>query len=204
MTLEAELRLLQPFLAPELRLWLLPPDAPSWHAQDPEALSMPYWAFAWPGGQALARFLLDHPSRVQGRRVLDFGSGCAIEGLAAARGGAQVHCADLDPLAAKYARRNAEANGVAVTTTTDDLIGADVEVDLILVGDTCYEPALAARLLPWLARQVQRGVEVLIGDPLRVPDVLDGGTRLATYAASFDGDPRGLTLWPTHVLSLAK
>lgn len=194
--------MLAPFLCPELRLWLLPPSAPSWHATDPAALDMPYWAFAWPGGQALARWVLDHPESVRGRRVLDLGSGCAIEGIAAARGGATVRCADIDAQAARAARDNAALNDVQLETTTEDLVGTAVECDVILVGDTCYEPALAARLLPWLTAQRARGIEVLVGDPLRVPGVLDGAARLATYDASFDGDPRGLTRWPTHVLRL--
>ncbi len=199
--LEAELQVFAPFLCPELRLWLLPPEARSWHASDPLALGMPYWAFAWPGGQALARYVLDHPDLMRGKRVLDFGSGCAIEGLAAAKGGASVLCADIDPLAGVLALRNAALNGVSLEVTTDDLIGREVEADVILAGDVCYAPELAARLLPWLRAQACRGVQVLIGDPLRVPEALEDAERLATCEASFDGDPRGLTLWPTHVLA---
>ncbi len=197
-----------PFLCPELRLRLLSPSAPSWHATDPAALDMPYWAFAWPGGQALARFLLDHPGWVRGKRVLDFGSGCALEGIAAAKGGAaRVLCVDIDPHAARAALDNAALNGVTLTVTTDDLLSGlsgPVEdgPELILVGDTCYAPELVARLMPWLGGHKARGAEVLIGDPLRVPGVLASATRLATYDASFDGDPRGLTRWPTHVLRL--
>jgi predicted nicotinamide N-methyase len=200
--LEGELEVLAPFLCPELRLWLLPPSAKSWHATDPLALDMPYWAFAWPGGQALARYLLDHPEGVRGKRVLDFGSGCALEGIAAAKAGAQVLCADIDPLAARLAQRNAALNGVQVEVTTDDLIGSQPQVDVILAGDACYAAELAARLLPWLSAQAARGALVLVGDPLRVPGVLDHARRLATLDASFDGDPRGLTVWPTHVLQL--
>lgn len=193
-------------LVPELRLHLLMPSSPLWRATPEEArlqgLELPYWAFAWPGGQVLARYVLDHPALVSGKRVLDFASGCAIEGVAAALAGAQVCCADLDPLAAKYAVLNARENGVTLTTSTDDLIGRDVDVDVILAGDACYEPELAARVIPWLRAQAQRGVVVLIGDPLRVPGALDEMPRLTTYDASFDGDPRGLTCWPTHVLRL--
>ncbi|MFZ5443764.1 MAG: class I SAM-dependent methyltransferase [Myxococcota bacterium] len=200
--LEPELRLAAPFLCPELRLWLLPPDAPSWHATQPDALGMPYWAFVWPGGQVLARFVLDHPQLVRGRRVLDFGCGGAIEGVAAARGGAAVLAADLDPLALALTQRNAAANGVTVETTARDLVGVDVAADVILAGDVCYQPDLAERVVGWLRRQAARGVQVLIGDPLRVPGVLDDARRLATFQASFDGDPRGLTCWATHVLTL--
>lgn len=202
--LEGELKVLSPYLCPELRLWLLPPDAPSWHAHDPLALGMPYWAFAWPGGQVLARYLLDHPESVRGKGVLDFGSGCAIEGVAAARGGAKrVLCADLDALASEVARRNATLNEVALEVSTEDFLDRDVDAEVILAGDVCYSPELAARLIPWLHGQANRGVHVLIGDPLRVPSALEGARRLFTRDASFDGDPRGLTLWPTHVLELA-
>ncbi len=200
--LEAELRPLAPYLCPELKLWLLPPDSASWHASDPHALDMPYWAFAWPGGQVLARYLLDHPQVVRGRRVLDFGSGCAIEGVAAAKSGAQVRCADVDALAGVFALRNATLNGVSLEVTTGDLIGTAPQADVILAGDACYSPELAARLLPWLSACAQQGTEVLIGDPLRVPGALDSAERLARYDASFDGDPRGITRWPTWVLRL--
>ncbi|MFO0596554.1 MAG: 50S ribosomal protein L11 methyltransferase [Myxococcaceae bacterium] len=196
--LEASLKRQRPFLCPELELWLMDPESPLHRATNPDPLGMPYWAFAWPGGQVLARYVLDHPEVVRGRRVLDFASGCAIEGLAALKAGASsVLCADIDPLAATAARRNAELLGLPLETTTDDLIGTTIDADVILAGDACYEPALAARVRQWLARQ--RAV-VLIGDPLRVPGIDDGLERVATYDASFDGDPRGLTTWKTHVL----
>lgn len=198
--LEGELKLVTPFLCPELRLWLLPPDAPSWHEGDPSSLGMPYWAFAWPGGQVLARFLFDHPEWVVGKRVLDFGSGCAIEGIAAAKCGARVLCADVDPLAGAMALRNAEVNGVRVEVTGAELIGTDVAADVILAGDVCYSPELAARLLPWLQAQRRRGVRILVGDPLRVPGALSGAKKVFEADASFDGDPRGLTRWRSFVL----
>ncbi|MDP1826115.1 MAG: 50S ribosomal protein L11 methyltransferase [Archangium sp.] len=200
--LEAELRVLAPFLCPELRLWLLPPASKSWHATEPSLLGMPYWAFAWPGGQVLARYVLDHPEVVRGKRVLDFGSGCAIEGVAAAKCGGAVRCADLDPLAGELALRNAVLNEVLLEVTTEDLIGTTPDVDVILAGDVCYSFQLAARLMPWLTAQAARGVRVLLGDPGRVPGALDSAEKVATWDASFDGDPRGLTCWPTHVFSL--
>lgn len=201
--LEPSLRLLAPSLCPELKLWLLPPDSEWWHASNPEALGMPYWAFAWPGGQALARWILDRSASFQGLKVVDFGSGGAIEGIAAARRGAQVQCFDLDPLANELARRNAGANGVTLSTSTEDLIGLDLDADVLLVGDACHEPSLAARVVPWLSRQAARGLEVLVGDPMRVPTAWTHVQPLARYDASFDGDPRGLTLWPTHVLRVS-
>lgn len=205
LSLQSELRLFNAFHVPELKLWLLPPDAPSWHAPDPLALGMPYWAFAWPGGVALARYLLDHPEVVRGKHVLDFGSGCAIEAIAAARVGAKfVLCSDVDPQALQAAERNARENGVTtLRCTSTDLIGVELHgIEVLLVGDVCYDEAIAARLIPWLRAQAARGIEVLIGDPLRVRGALDGERVLATWDCSFDGDPRGTTLWPTHVLQL--
>ena len=191
-----KLEVCAPFLCPELRLWLLPPTAPEWHGGDPDALGMPYWAFAWPGGQALARFILDHPQWVRGKRVLDFGSGGAIEGIAAAMAGADVTCADVDPVANGWALENAALNGVRLETTEVDQIGRPIEHDVVLVGDALYAPDLSERVRAWLG---DSAATVLVGDPRRVPDALEGMETLATYDASFDGDPRGLTRWPTTV-----
>lgn len=199
--LDAALSRQRPWLCPELELWLLDPESDAHRFTDPEALGMPYWAFAWPGGQVLARYVLDHPELVRGRRVLDFGSGCAIEALAALKAGAHdVLCADLDPRAARAASDNAQLNGVTVRTTTDDWLGRDVDAEVILAGDVCYSAELVDRVTPWLARQVARGVEVLLGDPLRVESLALRTTRVATFDASYDGDSRGRTLWKTHVL----
>jgi predicted nicotinamide N-methyase len=204
--LRQELRCFAAFHVPEVKLWLLPPDAPSWHAADPLALGMPYWAFAWPGGAALARYVLDHPEVVRGQRVLDFGSGCAIEGVAARlRGARSVLCADIDPHARWATLANARENGVPLEFTGEDLIGAELrEVDLILAGDVCYDDAMAARVLPWLRAPAQRGATVLVGDPLRVRGALEAEPVLESYDCSFDGDPRGLTVWPTRVLRIAR
>lgn len=199
--LEAQLRHLAPYLVPELPLWLLPPDAPAWSHDDPAALGWPYWAFAWPGGQALARAVLDAPELVAGRRVLDFGSGCGVEGLAALRAGAaSVCCADVDPYARRAARRNAEALGLRVETTEADLLGHAGAWDVVLAGDVCFEPRLAAAVMAWLRREAARGVRVLVGDPGRVEVDRSGYTRLGTWRAPFDGDPRGAALWDTQVL----
>jgi predicted nicotinamide N-methyase len=162
---------------------------------------MPYWAFAWPGGQVLARYVLDHPEVVRGKRVLDFGSGCAVEGIAALMAGAaSVVCADIDATACEFALKNAALNDASVMVTESNLLrSAPGDFDVILAGDACYSPELAQQLLPWLGAS---RADVFIGDPLRVPGVLDDAEVLATYDASFDGDVRGLTLWPTHVLRL--
>jgi predicted nicotinamide N-methyase len=189
-------------LVPELRLLLLDPTSTAWSATDPEALGWPYWAFAWPGGQALARALLDQPGLVAGKRVISFGCGGGIEALAAGKSGArEVMGSDLDPLACEVATRNATLNGLSLTTTQRDLIGEDLDTDVLLLGDACYDDALADRVVPWLRRLTARGVTVLLGDPervnLRSRLPLE---RLATVLAPHDGNPSGGTPWPVHVL----
>jgi predicted nicotinamide N-methyase len=189
-------------LVPELELLLLDPTSAAWNSTDPDALGWPYWAFAWPGGQALARALFDSPQLVRGQRVVSFGCGGGIEALAAAKVGArEVLGSDLDPLACEVARRNAALNAVTLSTTTDDLIDVELDTDVLLLGDACYDDALASRVLPWLQRLAARGVTVLLGDPERV----DLGARadlelLTTVFAPHDGDPRGGTRWPVKVL----
>lgn len=194
----------RPFLVPELELHLLPPSSPAWRRTDPEVLGWPYWAFAWPGGQALARHLLDHPELVLGRSVLAFGAGGGVEALAAARAGATlVTCADVDPLACEVASRNAALNHLSVQCTTEDLLGRPVDAAVLLVGDACYEPALAERVLAWIADAALAGVTVLLGDPGRVGRPFDLH-RVATYLAPADGAPDGSSCWPTHVFEASR
>lgn len=192
-------------LVPEVRLHLVTEDCALWRASEAEAAALgfvePYWAFAWPGGQALARYLLDNPTLVRGKRVLDFGSGCAIEGIAAMlAGAASVLCADIDSLAGDAALANAALNGVTLATTAEDLIGRPLNCDLILAGDVFYDAALASRALSWL-----RGLQlpVLIGDPSRGFLDLAGLRQLASYRATWDGDTRGAVFRDTGVYSLA-
>jgi predicted nicotinamide N-methyase len=126
----------------------------------------PFWAFAWPGGQALARYLLDHPALVAGRRVLDLGSGSGLVAVAAALAGAsEVLASEIDPVAAAAVRLNARANDVPVLTVLGDVLdGAGEGADLVLAGDVWYERALADRVLGLLERARARGADVLIGD----------------------------------------
>ena len=158
-----------PPLVPELRLHL------ARHAhdifQDAHTFATgglgarPYWAYAWPGGQALARHILDHPALVRGLSILDLGAGSGIGGIAAMVAGAQaVLAADVDPLASCVVQLNADVNGVVVDTTTDDLLGQDTLFDLIIVGDLVYEPELQDRVGAFIARHHQRGVSILYGD----------------------------------------
>jgi predicted nicotinamide N-methyase len=125
----------------------------------------PYWAFAWPGGQALARYLLDHPATVRGRRVVDIGAGSGISAIAAAlAGAADVLAADVDPAAEAAIGLNALANDVGVRTTREDLLGSVPEADVLLIGDLVYEPALATRVASFLSAAALADATVLLGD----------------------------------------
>jgi len=131
-------------------------------------LPPPFWAFAWAGGQALARYLLDHPEIVEGRRMLDFASGSGLVAIAAAKAGAApVEACDIDAFAAAAIGINAAANGAALTARCEDLIGLDEGWDVICAGDVCYERAMAERVIDWLSGLSARGATVLIGDPGR-------------------------------------
>ncbi|HEY4276349.1 MAG TPA: 50S ribosomal protein L11 methyltransferase [Rhizomicrobium sp.] len=176
--------LLAPPLIPELRLHLASEVVPLWRKTEEElaeiGLPPPYWAFAWAGGQALARYILDHPEIARGKRVLDFGAGSGLVALAAAKAGAaHVIAADIDPFAIAAAARNARANDLIIETTSQDMIGSGDVFDLILVGDMCYERPLAERLLNWLKAS---RAEVLLGDPGRSYFPKSGLTSLAVYS----------------------
>ena len=131
-------------------------------------LPPPFWAFAWAGGQGLARYLLDHPGAVRGRSVLDFASGSGLVAIAAAKArAASVIAADIDPFSATAIAMNAAANGVALEYTAADLVGADHGWDIVLAGDVFYDKALAREITPWFDALARRGATVLIGDPGR-------------------------------------
>ena len=127
--------------------------------------SRPYWAFAWPGGQGLARYILDHPSLVAGKRILDLGAGSALGAIAALKAGAaSALAADIDPLSDAAAILNGRANGVALSSTTDDLLGLDPSADLIIIGDLVYEPDLQIRVGAFIERAHRRGIPMLYAD----------------------------------------
>ncbi|MBV8592581.1 MAG: methyltransferase [Acetobacteraceae bacterium] len=158
-------------LVPEIKLYLASQITPIWYATEEWLatlnLNPPFWAFAWPGGQALARYLLDNPALVRGKRVLDFAAGCGVAAIAAAlSGGAQVEAAEIDELAIEAIRLNAAANGARVATFAGDLVGEPCRWDLILCGDVCYEAAMVAHILPWF-RSIAGAAEVWIADPGR-------------------------------------
>jgi predicted nicotinamide N-methyase len=134
-----------------------------------DAAPIPFWAFAWSGGLALARFLADHPDVVAGQHVLDFGTGSGLVAIVAARlGAASVVAADVDPFAETATELNAKANRVRLDFVRRDLLTDDPpDVDVLLAGDTWYEGPLAERVLPWLRTAARRGIRVLVGDPGR-------------------------------------
>ena len=178
--------LIAPPLVPEVRLHLAIEVVPLWRKTEEElheeGVPPPYWAFAWAGGQALARYVLDNPETVRGRRVLDFGSGSGLVAIAAAKAGAaHVLAADIDAFAAAAIALNVEANDTRVEITTDDVIGRDGAWQTILVGDMCYERPLAERLLVWLTERRRAGALVLLGDPGRTYFPKSGVEKLATY-----------------------
>jgi predicted nicotinamide N-methyase len=158
-------------LVPEFRLYLADRLVPLWQATEWQAAgpqAPPFWAFAWPGSQALARYVLDTPATVRAKRVFDFGSGCGLAAIAAARTGASnVVACDIDPLAAVAQTLNAQLNCVHITTLTSDPVGTELDADVILVGDVCYEREPSERIIPWLRDLVARGADVLIADPGR-------------------------------------
>ena len=142
----------------------------------------PFWAFAWAGGQALARHVLDDPDLVAGRSVLDLATGSGLVAVAAARAGAEpVTANDIDPLSLAAAEANAEANGVGLRTVEDDLLNTDDRYDVVLAGDVFYSREMAARVLPFLRRAANRGSLVLVGDPGRAYLPTDGMIKRATY-----------------------
>jgi predicted nicotinamide N-methyase len=131
-------------------------------------LPLPYWAFAWAGGQALARYVLDHPETVRDKRVLDLASGSGLVAIAAARAGAtQAIANDIEPFAAAAMAVNAAANSVRVHELLDDLLDGDADTEVILAADFCYERPFAERAMAFLERAHARGVAVLVGDPER-------------------------------------
>jgi predicted nicotinamide N-methyase len=174
-----------PPLVPEIALYLATEITPIWQATEDwlaaRNVAPPFWAFAWPGGQALARHVLDHPASVAGQRVLDFAAGGGIAAIACAHAGAAaVDAAEIDPLAVAVIRLNASVNGVSVNAETADVVGAACRWDLILCGDVCYEAPMTARILPWL-RGMACSAQVWVADPGRAYLPRDGLEAFAAY-----------------------
>lgn len=180
-------------LTPELRFHLADPQSDVWR-QDEEALiaqglPSPFWAFAWGGGQALARLLLDQPELVADKRVLDFACGCGIAGIAAAKAGADlVTGTEIDAFAVQAACANAKLNDVPLQVMEADLVGADDGWDVVLAGDVFYETEAGAAITDWLESLHDRGALVLIGDPGRAYLPKDKLCVMARFEAPKAGD----------------
>ncbi|WP_200935060.1 methyltransferase [Brevundimonas sp. Leaf363] len=193
---------------PEISLWLADEVTPIWRLTEAELGEMgvppPFWAFAWAGGQALARWVLDHPDEVAGRRVLDFATGSGLVAVAAMKAGAaSVLAADIDPFAGAAVALNCEANKVESIFTGADLLEAPApDVDLILAGDVCYEQPMSGRVLAWLGEARSRGIEVRIGDPHRTYFPRLGLELLAEYTVPTTRELEDQTVKRTSVWRL--
>lgn len=187
--IRANTRLMAPPLVPEILLHLAEESLPIWRKTEEELGEMnvppPYWAFAWAGGQALARYLLDNRTLVSGQVVLDLGCGSGLSGLAAAKAGAaRVTAADIDGFALAAVALNAAANDVEITATAVDVLAAapDPEWSVILVGDLFYERALATLVETFIDRAQANGALVLVGDPQRSYFPKQRFTAVAEYS----------------------
>jgi predicted nicotinamide N-methyase len=180
-------RLQAPPHTPEIVLRLADEITPIWkmteQALEEIGLPPPFWAFAWAGGQALARYVLDNPHIVAGKRVIDFASGSGIVAIAVMKAGAaSVLAADIDVFCQAAVSLNAQANGVEITFVQDDLLdAAPPSIDMLLAGDICYEKPMAEAVMAWLALGRAAGATVLIGDPGRTYFPKDGLEKLAEY-----------------------
>jgi predicted nicotinamide N-methyase len=197
--------LMAPPHVPEILLHLADEAHELWQRTEDElteiGLPPPFWAFAWAGGQGLARYILDNPSDVRGKRVLDFASGSGLVAIAAVKAGAtKVIAADIDPFCATAIRLNAEANGVGIELLDTDSIGTDAGWDVILAGDVFYDKPFADRLIPWFAMLRARGAEILVGDPGRAYLPKTGLEPLAVYEVAVtraleDAEVKRTTVW---------
>ncbi len=173
--------------APEISLWLADEITPLWRLTEEELGAMglppPFWAFAWAGGQALARWLLDHPDQVAGQRVIDLATGSGLVAVAAMKAGAtSVLAADIDPFCAAAVAANATSNGVEIAFTDANLLDSPPPpADLICAGDVFYEKPMAEAVLAWLKQAQANGTRVIVGDPGRTYFPKSGLTLLAEY-----------------------
>lgn len=190
---------------PEIRLHLAHEAHELWRRTEEElqeiGIEPPFWAFAWAGGQGLARYLLDSPWEVAGRTVLDFATGSGLVAIAAAKAGAaRVTASDIDPFCAAAVALNAHANDVAFDFHMRDCVGTDEGWDVITAGDIFYDRALAASAWPWLLALRRRGARVLLGDPGRSYLPREGLRACATYEVEVtraleDAEVKRTTVW---------
>ncbi|MGF1593169.1 MAG: methyltransferase [Kiloniellaceae bacterium] len=209
--IRANTRLEAPPLVPEVKLYLASEVVPLWEATEAElaaqGLPPPFWAFAWAGGQALARYLLDHPEVVRGKRVLDFAAGSGLQGIAARlAGAASVEAVDIDAFACAACRLNAAANGVDIAVREADIVGSanpegpESRWDVVLAGDVCYERPAAERIVAWLRGLARPDCLVLLGDPGRTYLPRQGLEQIVAYGVKTsreleDSDLRNAVVW---------
>lgn len=187
--IRANTALERPAMVPEFQLWLASEYVPIWQATEDwleqQNVDPPYWAFCWPGGQAIARYLLDHPDTVRAKRVIDFAAGSGVSSLAAVRSGAaSVVANDIDLLSLVATRLNAAANGLDLALSADDWLASPATApiaDVVIAGDVCYEREMSARALAWLRSHANAGRVVLLGDPGRNYFSAQGLQELARY-----------------------
>ncbi|MDO1584018.1 class I SAM-dependent methyltransferase [Rhizobium oryzicola] len=197
--------LLTPPHVPEISLHLATEAHELWLKTEEElqeiGLPPPFWAFAWAGGQGLARYVLDHPELVAGRRVLDFATGSGLVAIAAAKAGAaHVLAADIDPWTEAAVRLNAAENGAVIDFTNEDLIGQALEVDVVLAGDVFYDRDFASRLVEWFFELRENDIRVVVGDPGRSYCPKDRLEPLVTYQVAVskaleDSEVKKTTVW---------
>jgi predicted nicotinamide N-methyase len=205
----AQTAIAAPPLTPEIRLHLATEITPIWQATEATLaannLPPPYWAFAWPGGQALTRLLLDRPEWVAGKRVLDFAAGSGLSAIGAALAGAEkVSAAEIDDFAADAIAMNAALNRVSIEVLCHDLIGRNEGWNIVLAGDVCYERPMAERVVAWLRQLAGAGVTVLMGDPGRAYLPSGGLVEVARYAVPTSKELEDREFRETRVLRLMR
>ncbi|MBB4009195.1 class I SAM-dependent methyltransferase [Allorhizobium taibaishanense] len=190
---------------PEIRLHLASEVHDLWLKTEEDlaeiGLPPPFWAFAWAGGQGLARYILDHPQAVAGKTVVDFASGSGLVAIAAAKAGAlSVVAADIDPFVPAAIALNAAENEVELAICAEDLVGKPLQADVLLAGDVFYDQSFAERLLPWFSLLSGSGLTVLVGDPGRSYCPRDRMQALASYEVPVtrvleDSEIKRTTVW---------
>jgi predicted nicotinamide N-methyase len=190
---------------PEIRLHLADEAHDLWLKTEEEleeiGLPPPFWAFAWAGGQGLARYILDNPETVSGKRVVDFASGSGLVAIAAAKAGAaSVLAVDIDPWTGAAIELNSRLNNVTIGVSDNDVIGSDLDADILLAGDVFYDKSFAERLLPWFEALTAKGIAVIVGDPGRAYCPRERMQALATYEvpvtrALEDAEVKKTTVW---------
>ncbi len=190
---------------PEIRLHLATELNPLWHKTEYElekaGLPPPFWAFAWAGGQGLARHVLDHPQLVRNKEIVDFACGSGLVGIAAALAGCKnVTCVDSDPFCGEAVKLNSLLNGVSVDCKIADIVGEVMSADVVLAGDVFYDRELAGQVSPWFLDLDRRGKTILVGDPGRAYLPTDMLSELAVYEVRStreleDSEIKRTTVW---------